>query len=276
MNGLSAKPIQDDLFADETKQMDNASETTSRTSRSGHTVGDRPAPFAQAPLTMEEMAQQLEQSGNYRVLRKLQPRLVGGLPFVGMHKIGVILDTETTGLDHTKDEIIELGMVAFTYDDTGIRDVIGVFSALQEPSVPVSAEITRITGITTEMVKGQKIDIDAVVRFIEPADLVIAHNARFDRPFCEKFSSGFDIKPWACSVSEVDWSGLGFEGTKLATSLAKADIFTTDTEPSTTATPFWRFWRRRLERAQTTPSVSCSLRLHRRGFAFTRSARRST
>ncbi len=225
MNGLSAKPIQDDLFAGEPKQMGNASETTARTSRLGHTVGDRPAPSAPAPLTMEEMAQQLEESGNYRVLRKLQPRPVSGLPVVGTHKIGVILDTETTGLDHTKDEIIELGMVAFTYDDTGIRDVIGVFSALQEPSVTISAEISRITGITAEIVEGQKIDIDAVVRFIEPADLVIAHNARFDRPFCEKFAPDFDIKPWACSVSEVDWAGLGFEGTKLSYLVGQSGYF---------------------------------------------------
>ena len=134
MNGLSAKPIQDDLFAGEPKQMDNTSETTSRTGRPGPTVGARPAPVAPAPLTMEEIAQQLEESGNYHVLRKLQPRPVSGLPVVGTHKIGMILDTETTGLDHTKDEIIELRMIAFTYDDAGIQDIIGVFSALQESS----------------------------------------------------------------------------------------------------------------------------------------------
>jgi DNA polymerase-3 subunit epsilon len=34
-------------------------------------------------------------------------------------KIAVILDTETTGLDHTRDEVIELGMIAFTYDEEG-------------------------------------------------------------------------------------------------------------------------------------------------------------
>lgn len=52
------------------------------------------------------------------------------------------------------------------------------------------------------MVAGQSIDIDAVAAFVEDADLVIAHNAKVDRPFCENLAPGFDYKPWACSVSE--------------------------------------------------------------------------
>lgn len=49
---------------------------------------------------------------------------------------------------------------------------------------------------------------------IGPADLVIAQNASFDRPFCEAFSSLFSDKAWACSVSG-SLGGTGFEGTKL-------------------------------------------------------------
>ena len=214
MTGLSDMPIQDDLFASETGQTGDA-RATSFASGPRQIGGNSPALETQTPPTMEEMAQRLEDSGNYRVLRKLQPRPIRQRTVAGTHKIGVILDTETTGLDSRKDEIIELGMIAFTYDENGIADVVDVFSALREPSVPISAEITRITGITAQMVEGQRIDIDAVSRFITPADLVIAHNARFDRPFCEKFAPGFDVKPWACSVSEIDWTGLGYEGTKL-------------------------------------------------------------
>lgn len=179
-------------------------------------------------LSDDEMAHRLEATGRYRILRQLQPRPIRGagaadtvpiahpVPAVrDGQRIGLILDTETTGLDHSSHEIIELGMVAFTYDEAGIRDVIGTFSALREPGVPISAEITRITGITAEMVAGQRIDLVAVAHFAEPADLVIAHNARFDRPFVERFAPGFDAKPWACSVAEIDWTALGFEGSKL-------------------------------------------------------------
>jgi DNA polymerase-3 subunit epsilon len=126
------------------------------------------------------------------------------------------VDTETTGLDHTREEVIEIGMVAFSYDEDGrICDVIGTFNALREPSASITPEITRLTGITLEMVQGQIIDLDAVEAFIQPANLVIAHNARFDRPFCERLAHGFSLKAWACSHAKVSWSEHGFEGSKL-------------------------------------------------------------
>lgn len=140
-------------------------------------------------------------------------------------KLGVVLKTEMTGLDHATHEVVELGMVAFTFDDGGVRDVVGVFSALREPSHPITSHITRITGIDADMVRGQVLDLDAVERFVEPADPVIAHNATFDRPFCEKLAPGFDMKPWACSVSEIDWTSLGFEGTKLGYLVWQAGLF---------------------------------------------------
>jgi DNA polymerase-3 subunit epsilon len=64
----------------------------------------------------EAAARMLEATGDYRVLRRLQPRPIAlsRTPRQG-EKIAVIVDTETTGLDHAKDEVIELGIVAFTY-----------------------------------------------------------------------------------------------------------------------------------------------------------------
>lgn len=175
----------------------------------------------------ETAARMLEATGDYRVLRRLQPRpiAISRAPRQG-EKIAVIVDTETTGLDHTRDEVIELGMVAFLYDEDGqIGDVTGTFNGLREPSVPISPEITRLTGITPDMVAGQALDLAAVERFIEAADLIIAHNARFDRPFCERLSKGFQVKAWACSHSEIAWSGFGFEGSKLGYLLTQCGWF---------------------------------------------------
>ncbi|WP_271574733.1 exonuclease domain-containing protein [Bradyrhizobium sp. CCBAU 11361] len=79
-------------------------------------------------------------------------------------------DTETTGLDHAKDEIIELGMVKFDYTPdgriVGLRDT---FSAFNEPSTPISAEVTALTGITDEMVASHRFDDAAVTAFAEDA-----------------------------------------------------------------------------------------------------------
>lgn len=64
----------------------------------------------QAPpeLTNDEMVKQLQETGRYRILRKLEPRAVAEIIRPEFSLRGVILDTETTGLDHRKDEIIEI------------------------------------------------------------------------------------------------------------------------------------------------------------------------
>jgi DNA polymerase-3 subunit epsilon len=174
----------------------------------------------------EAMACHLEATGNYRILRRLSPRSVVEHARPEFPRQGVILDTETTGLNYRSDEIIEIGIVAFSFNDAGdIGDVTGVYGELQQPTVPIPAEITRLTGITDDMVAGREINVNRLKDFIEPADLIIAHNAGFDRPFCEAFSPMFCNKPWACSVSEIDWSARGFEGSKLGYLIGQSGYF---------------------------------------------------
>ena len=124
----------------------------------------RPRPIV---LSDEDMARKIEESGNYRVLRKLVARTVAAVRRPEFSRFGVILDTETTGLNHRTDEIIEIGAVAFTFNDDGmIGDVIGVYGGLQQPSEPIPPEITRLTGITDAMVEGQVIDIQSLRRLM--------------------------------------------------------------------------------------------------------------
>ena len=66
------------------------------------------------------------------------------------------------------------------------------------------------------MVAGKRIDPNEVAHAAAPASLVVAHNAAFDRRFLERFCETFNTKPWACSMSEVDWAAEGYEGSKLA------------------------------------------------------------
>ncbi|MGK9042522.1 3'-5' exonuclease [Rhizobium sp. SA279] len=174
----------------------------------------------------EALAAHLESTGNYRVLRRLQPRAVVDRPRPEFARQGVILDTETTGLDHRTDEIIEIGVITFTFDDNGtIGDVTGIYGGLRQPGIAIPEEITRLTGITDEMVAGQSIDMDRLTSLVARADLIIAHNAGFDRPFCEAFSPIFRDKAWACSVSEIDWRTRGFEGNKLGYLIGQSGYF---------------------------------------------------
>ena len=69
---------------------------------------------------LEDLAAALEDSPDYRVLRRLRPRLsVEGLDAVDT-RLGLMVDVETTGLDPDHDEIIELAMVPFRYTLDGV------------------------------------------------------------------------------------------------------------------------------------------------------------
>ncbi|WP_176599342.1 MULTISPECIES: 3'-5' exonuclease [Sphingobium] len=166
---------------------------------------------------LEALAVQLVASGRYKVQRRLDRRTVITAPDGTPTRLGLFVDVETTGLDPKKDEIIELAMVPFTYGlDGRIFEIRPSYQHFQEPSAPISSAITAITGITDEMVAGQRIDPAEVASFASAAALVIAHNAEFDRKFVERLSETFITKPWACSMTQVDWSNEGHEGTKLA------------------------------------------------------------
>jgi DNA polymerase-3 subunit epsilon len=170
------------------------------------------------PPDLERMAALLEASDDYRVLRRLRARDVYHAPDGQETKIGVVLDTETTGLNDSEDKIIELGMVAFEFaPSTGrVYRVLRRFDAFQDPGFPIPPEITTLTGITDAMVAGAAIDPALVTAFVADAAVVIAHKADFDRRFAERAWPVFETKAWACSLTEVDWMAEGFDGTRLA------------------------------------------------------------
>ena len=180
----------------------------------------------QDTTNLAAMAEALSRSADYRVLRRLVPR-PAYQPTVGQDcRTGILLDTETTGLDHAKDEIIELGMVKFDYAADGrIIGVRDTFSAFNEPSAPISAEVTALTGITDDMVAGHKFDDAAVAAFAEDAVIMIAHNSAFDRKFVERYWPVFEHRAWACSMSEIDWRKHGFAGSQLGYLLNGAGYF---------------------------------------------------
>lgn len=201
-----------------------SSEPRSATRRSERSQGVKRS--ASHSMTEAEMVDHLTKTGNYRILERLVPRPVTVIPRAGFPLKGLILDTETTGLDHRKNEIIEIGAIAFTFNATGaVGDITGIYGGLQQPTGPIPREITALTGISDAMVAGQIIDMSELKKLIEPADIVIAHNASFDRPFCEAFSPAFAGKAWACSNSEIEWSRRGFEGTKLGYLIGQAGYF---------------------------------------------------
>jgi ATP-dependent DNA helicase DinG len=91
----------------------------------------------------------------------------------------VVVDTESTGLDPSRDRIIDIGAVRL---DERLCEV-DRFQTLVDPGRPIPLQIVRMTGITDE-------DAAAAPRFAEVAPALnafaagatlVAHNAAFDR-----------------------------------------------------------------------------------------------
>lgn len=130
----------------------------------------------------------------------------------------LVLDTETTGLSHQTDKIIELAMLLVSVDvATGLPfGPVELFEGFEDPGMPIPAIAKEITGITDEMVAGQCIDDEQVQAMVAQADWVVAHNAGFDRPFVEARFPSFAAKAWACSFKDIDWKAAGAGSSKLS------------------------------------------------------------
>ena len=165
---------------------------------------------------MEDCIKKLEDSGNYRVIKRFTPVNAYHAPNDANKRIGIFLDTETTGLDPDTDKVIELAMVPFEFDASGrIYRLLPEYNGLNDPHMPIPDIAKQITGITDEMVQGKSIDLEAVKKMLSEAAIVIAHNARFDRPFCEDLLDEFKEISWACSIADINWNEEGIEGVKL-------------------------------------------------------------
>ncbi len=177
---------------------------------------------------LEQIAQLLETSTDYRVLRRLQPPLQYGQCHPQRKlKIGLYVDVETTGLDSDKNKIVEFGAVKFTYDDEGnIFEILEEFCALEDPGIPITKEASEVHKIFDDDVTGKKIDDDKISKLLENTSLIIAHNSRFDRPLIEERFPVFNEMPWACSCTGVPWEkAFGSIGAKLGNVLAACGQF---------------------------------------------------
>lgn len=169
------------------------------------------------PLDFDALAAMLDQHPDFKVLRRLKPEL--NFPAAPAGKVVriLVLDTETTGLEHSQDKIIELALLQVDVDlATGLSvGAVVVYDGLEDPGVPISKETEAITGITSAMLAGHRLDEARIASLLEGVDLVIAHNAAFDRPFCEARIPAFSQLPWGCSLADIDWKKEGQSSAKL-------------------------------------------------------------
>lgn len=174
---------------------------------------------------LEACASKLEASSNFRVLRKVPKLTKEKTPKTEEIRYAMIIDTETTGLDLLEDEVIEMGFILIAYANAEPREIVDFGNEMREPSREIPTIVQELTGITPNMVKGKRLSKEKILAALDLANIVIAHNAAFDRPICERLLPEFSEKPWACSLAEIPWSKYGFESSKLKYLLMDSGYF---------------------------------------------------
>ena len=126
------------------------------------------------------------------------------------------MDTETTGTDKENDKIIEIALKRLLVDLSAyeIHDICEEYQSFNDPDEPLEKKINIITGITDEMVDGHTIDMKKVDAILSGSDIVVAHNAKFDRGFLDKISNVSKDSVWACTLDDIDWISRGFSNRK--------------------------------------------------------------
>ena len=114
----------------------------------------------------------------------------------------LIVDTETTGLDFDLDNCIEVGAILFNVPN---RSILAQQSFLM-PSLNNKAEkINKIPSKITKLNQPLQEAINYLQALINSSDVLVAHNASFDRRWFGKNPLPAVSKPWLCSMEEIKW-----------------------------------------------------------------------
>ena len=122
----------------------------------------------------------------------------------------LIVDTETTGVDPTVDEVVDIAVI----------DTVGQ-SFLDEmvmPTVEISADASRVHGLTTEILaemqaKDWSEHHDSVCQLLQRAAVVLSYNAAFDEEVITRTAQIHALSvprgiPWRCPMLDYsEWVG---------------------------------------------------------------------
>lgn len=128
----------------------------------------------------------------------------------------LMVDTETTGTDESKDSLIEVALCGY---DVQANAIIEVRSMLVRGWTNAAEHINGIPPFLLQHA-GEAADVHDLVELeANGFDFLVAHNADFDRKWFRPALR--DSSRWVCSCNDIEWPNAG-TGSKSLASLALA------------------------------------------------------
>jgi len=136
-------------------------------------------------------------------------------------------DIESTGLDKVQDRPIEVGIALWTTKYNRSLDTRALL--IKSDGVPVTDEITEITGITQSMVDNFGYEpseaFDEMMYFMDKAEAIVAFNGhRFDVPMCQAWAKRVK-KDFPDKLLIDPFTDVPMKGQELITMCAKLGIY---------------------------------------------------
>lgn len=129
----------------------------------------------------------------------------------------LIVDTETTGLDPEKDAMIEIAVLLYSLES---RTTLAQFSTLLNGDSNPMEKVNRIpvaalkeTSAALQLILQEAAAYEIIRVFTAAADVIVAHNAEFDRSFVGKGQMG--KMPWLCTQNDFAWPAASRESGSL-------------------------------------------------------------
>ena len=114
----------------------------------------------------------------------------------------LIVDTETTGLDPQLDQCLEVGVILF---DVPGRQVLAQQSFLLPVQTNAAEAINHIPASATQLPQPWRPALDYLQSLLDAADVLVAHNAAFDRQWFGLGHLPSTDKRWLCSMEDMRW-----------------------------------------------------------------------
>lgn len=118
----------------------------------------------------------------------------------------LVVDTETTGLDPKTCKIVEVAAAIYHVPTKSVLAQVAGLIPIEGPNL--CEQINRITDamLAAALDMGRLREVAyTVLNWAKAVDAIVAHNAPFDRGFCEAHLEGFSElgKPWVCSRNDL-------------------------------------------------------------------------